>query len=91
MRGGDKLRIWPAYFNTDYSRGQGRRVSRNIAIRDPKADAILKASEKLGLNPILKSGAYSKHPWRITGLVLVDKKGSKTKILRDIATQLRTK
>jgi signal recognition particle subunit SRP19 len=90
MRGRGKLRIWPAYFDIRYSRGEGRRVPRSIATRDPKIEEIEKAALKLGLKPILQpNAAYSKHPWRKTGLVLVSKKGSKTKVINMIAENLK--
>ena len=90
MRGKGKLRIWPAYFDVRYSRGEGRRVPRDKAIREPKIEDIEKAALKLGLKPILQPGtAYSKYPWRKTGVLLVDKKGSKTKVINMIAEELR--
>jgi signal recognition particle subunit SRP19 len=90
LRGKGKLRIWPAYFDVRYSRGEGRRVPRDKAIREPKIEDIEKAALKLGLKPILQPGtAYSKYPWRKTGVLLVDKKGSKTKVINMIAEELR--
>ncbi len=90
MRGRGKLRIWPVYFDSSYSRGEGRRVPRTKAVKDPKAEDVEKAAKRLGLNPILEPTAkYSKQPWRPVGVVLVDKKGSKTKIVKEIAEELR--
>jgi signal recognition particle subunit SRP19 len=90
LRGKGKLRIWPVYFDTNYSRGEGRRVPRSKAVRDPKAEDIEKAAKRLGLNPILEPAAtYSKHPWKPIGVVLVDKKGSKTWVINGIAEELK--
>ena len=46
------------------------------------------AAEKLNLNPVLRQATYSKAPWQQSGVVLVEKKKSKTKIIRDIAEVL---
>jgi signal recognition particle subunit SRP19 len=90
LRGRGKLRIWPVYFDASYSRGEGRRVPRAKALKDPKAEEVEEAARRLGLNPILEPAArYSKHPWRPVGVVLVDKKGSKTQIINDIAEELK--
>lgn len=90
MRGRGKLRIWPVYFDSSYSRGEGRRVPRSKAVKDTNAEEIEKAARRLGLNPILEPAArYSKQPWRPVGVVLVDKKGSKTRIIKEIAEELR--
>jgi len=90
LRGRGKLRVWPVYFDASVSRGEGRRVPRSKAVRDPKAEDIEKAAKKLGLNPILEPAAtYSKQPWRPVGVVLVDKKGHKTRIINDIAEEMK--
>lgn len=90
LRGRGKLRIWPAYFDIRYTRSEGRRVPRDKAIRDPKIEDIEKAAMKLGLKPILKPGAaYSKYPWRKTGVILVDKKGPKINVINLIAEELQ--
>ncbi len=90
MRGRGKLRIWPTYFDIRYSRSEGRRVPRDKAIRDPKIEDIEKVALKLGLKPVLKLGAaYSKYPWKKTGMLLVDKKGSKVEVINMIAEELQ--
>lgn len=90
MRGKGKLRIWPAYFDVRYSRSEGRRVPRDKAVRDPSIEDVEKAAVKLGLKPILQPGlAYSKYPWRKTGVILVDKRGSKGEVLYMIAEALK--
>jgi len=90
LRRRGKLRIWPVYFDASFSRGEGRRVPRSRAVKDPKAEDVEKAAMRLGLNPILEPTAkYSKQPRRPVGLVLVDKRGSKTKIIKEIAEELR--
>ena len=90
LRGKGKLRIWPVYFDVRCSRSEGRRVPRNQAVRDPKIEDIEKAVLKLGLKPILQIGAaYCKYPWRKTGVLLVDKKGAKTDVIKKIAVELR--
>jgi len=90
LRGKGKLRIWPAYFDIKYSRSKGRRIPREKAVRDPKIEDIEKAALKLGLKPVLQPGkAYSKYPWKRTGVILVDKKGSKVDVINMIAEELR--
>jgi signal recognition particle subunit SEC65 len=50
----------------------------------------MKAAEDLDLKPILNpDSAYSKYPWRKTGYVLVDKKNSKSEILKNLAHKIK--
>lgn len=90
MRRRDKQVLWPAYFDADHTRRQGRRVPKNLALREVKAEEILQAALDLGLNPDLLAGAvHSRHPWRRRGAVLVDKRGLKTRVVEDIARGIR--
>ena len=90
MRGKGKLRLWPAYFDADCTRKQGRRVTKTQATRGPTSEAIEKAAQKLALNPIVEPGqSYSKQPWAKTGMVLVDKKMKKTETINKVAAELK--
>jgi signal recognition particle subunit SRP19 len=90
LRRKGRLTLWPAYFDNFYSRRQGRRVPKQMALRGVKVEEILQATEDLVLNPILSPReAYSKHPWLKTGSVHVDKTGPKTAVLKDLAQQIR--
>lgn len=90
MRGKGKLRLWPAYFDADRTRNQGRRVTKTQATREPTPDAIERAAQRLALNPIVEPGlAYSKQPGAKTGVVLVDKKMKKTETINKVAAELK--
>lgn len=85
MRGKRKIRLWPTYFDIRMSRNKGRRVPKTKAVKSPEASKILEAAKRLGLNPIIEQAAYPKQHWIKTGVIIVDKVGSKTKIIKDIA------
>lgn len=86
LRGRGKIVVWPVYLDSGYSRGEGRRVPRNLAVRGVRAEEVFQAAEDLGLNPVLKAAAsYPKHPWQREGSVLVDDNAPKTEILRSLA------
>jgi len=81
----DKYVLWPAYFDRRRSRGDGRRVAKDIAVPNASADEIVKAAKKLGLNPVKENKAYPGRWWKREGQVLVDKKEKKTEIIRKVA------
>ena len=90
MRSKGKLILWPVYFDSAYSRNQGRRVSKNLSMRGVKADEVFRAADDLGLNPILEPGAsYPKNPGLQTGLVRIDIGGTKTGVLKDLVQGIR--
>jgi len=92
MKGKGKIVVWPSYFDADLSWGEGRRVAKDLAVRQPKAEDILAAAEEAGLKPVLESGAsHPSRPWIVTGLILVEAGKSKHEILKEIASKMRRK
>jgi len=89
MRKQDKAIIWPAYFDQAKTRKNGRRVPKNMAVQSPKILEIQEAAQKLGLRlEVMAEKGYPKTPWAKTGILLVEKKGSKEQVINRIAKQL---
>ncbi len=89
MRKQDKILLWPAYFDSNKTRLQGRRVPKSLAIASPKLEEIQNATKSIGLQPnVVLDVKYPKRPWQKTGYILIPKKGSKTQIIRKIAREL---
>jgi signal recognition particle subunit SRP19 len=89
MRKLDKAIIWPIYFDTSKTRKEGRRVSKNFAVQSPKIDEIKLAADKLGLeNEVNLNAHFPKNHWSKTGMLLVEKKEAKEKIIQKLAKQL---
>jgi signal recognition particle subunit SRP19 len=86
-----RLVFWPAYFESNNTRGEGRRVPKAQAIRSVSIGELYRAAEELELNPELKpSSAYTKKPWDRTGSVIVNKAKSKTLTTTEIASRIRS-
>jgi signal recognition particle subunit SRP19 len=89
MRKLDKAIIWPIYFDTNRTRKEGRRVSKNLAVQSPKIDELKQAADKLGLkNEINIEAHFPRIHWAKTGMLLVEKKEAKQAIIQKIAKQL---
>jgi signal recognition particle subunit SRP19 len=89
MRKLDKAIIWPIYFDSSKSRKEGRRVPKNLAVQSPKIDELKQAADKLSLkNEVNLDAHFSKMPWIKTGMLLIEKKEAKEKIIQKIAKQL---
>lgn len=90
-RDDNKLVLWPVYFDRDEPR-PWRRVPKDLAIEAPTAEAIADAAAKLRLRPVLEKGiAHPMRWWRHDGRVLVDVRGSKSVLVRQIAELLASK
>jgi len=91
MRKQEKYIIWPVYFDQNKSRSHGRKVPKNQSQPTPKLEEIQKAAQKLGLQPELKPNlAHPAQPGLKTGMLLINKKGSKQENLRRIAKEIAT-
>jgi signal recognition particle subunit SRP19 len=89
MRKQDKVIIWPVYFDQTKTRKEGRRVSKSLAVQYPKIVEVKMAVERLGLkHEFAPEAGYPKTPWLKTGMIMVEKKGSKEQVIRKIANQL---
>ncbi len=89
MRKLDKVIIWPVYFDSSKARKNGRRVPKNLAVQLPKITEVKDAADRLGLKSEVKLEAhYPRTPWATTGMLLVEKKEAKEKIIQKIAKQL---
>lgn len=84
-----KLVIWPVYLDATKSRGEGRLLSMKDAVKSPVLREIEKASLELGLVPVVESDKVHPKSWWVTsGRVLVDKKGPKSVITKQIAQKI---
>jgi signal recognition particle subunit SRP19 len=84
--------IWPAYFDIDRSRAEGRAVPKSLAVEAPTAEEIFEVCTWLKLSPVLED--KKKMPgsvWTRPGRVLIKKEGTKVQALRGIAASLQRK
>jgi len=89
MRKQNKLILWPAYFDANKTRLQGRRIHKGLAVPSPRLEELQKAAEKCGLQPEVVAEVKHPHvPWQKTGLISVPKSASKTHIIRRVAKEL---
>jgi signal recognition particle subunit SRP19 len=89
MRKLDKAIIWPIYFDSSKTRKEGRRVPKNLTVQSPKVMELKEAADKLGLqNQVNLEAHFPKMPWVKSGMLLVEKKEAKEKIIQQIAKQL---
>ncbi len=84
-----RIVIYPQYIDSRKSRSEGRKIPLSYAVPSPKVEEIVRAAEKLGLNPIVEESKYPREWWASEERVIVDKKDSKLKTLKLIAEKIR--
>jgi len=82
--------IWPAFLDADCSRSEGRRVSTDLAVRDPTVDEIAKATQQVGYDAVIEREKTYPREYEPRGRVLVKEAddASKTDLLGAVAAYL---
>ena len=82
--------LYPAYFDAERSRDDGRRVARKVAVNGPTVEEIAAAAGALGLKPKVEpESAHPSAPWRRDGRVLVRADYFKTSVVRKVAEKIK--
>ena len=86
---GKRVVLYPAYFDSRLSRGMGRRVPKELAVKDPRPEEIVAAARSLGLDAYIEPGRYPRVWWIWSERVVVEKKNySKTKLIKLISMKI---
>ena len=56
MRKRDGIIIWPAYFEKNFTRAEGRRIPRNLAAENVSIDILREAAESTGIEYVVEGG-----------------------------------
>lgn len=63
--------IWPAYFDADLTRSEGRRVSVDLAVPDPTVEEIAQAVQQVGYDAVIERDKTYSREYYPRGRVLV--------------------
>jgi len=63
--------LWPAYFDADLSRGEGRRVPADLAVSEPTVDEVAEAVGQVGYEAVIERAASYPREYAARGRVLV--------------------
>jgi len=86
---GNKCIVWPTYFDSSKTRGEGRKIPKRLALESPRLEEVIEAANALKLNP--KPNWEAKYPrswWQKSGYVILDKPLPKSKILNLLAEKM---
>lgn len=87
-----KTIIWPIYINSNHSRGEGRKLSLEESVSEPKIREIGQTLKKLKMTYVLEHNKhYPRCWWEKSGRITVEHDGTKTKLelLRAIASNIK--
>ena len=84
------ITIWPQYLNENLSLKEGRKISKEDAVKDPSMNEIEKALKRLGLSyNIDKERAYPGKWYEKSGRALVEWEGTKLELIREVSMKIK--
>ena len=86
-----KTIIWPTYINSEHSRGEGRKLSLEESVEEPKIREISQSLKKLKIQYVVEHNkSYPGSWWEKSGRVVVEQEDmTKLELLRVIAKNIK--
>ena len=84
------ITIWPEYINKELSLNEGRKVSKEIAVKNPSINDIERALKRMGLKySMQKEKSYPGKWYDKSGRVLVEWEGTKLELLKEVSLKIK--
>ncbi|MDL2271041.1 signal recognition particle subunit SRP19/SEC65 family protein [Methanobrevibacter sp. OttesenSCG-928-I08] len=81
--------IWPEYFNKNLSLSEGRKIPKEIAIKNPTINEITNALRKLKIQfTVEKDKSYPGKWYEHNGRIIVETDKNKLELLEEIAQKM---
>jgi signal recognition particle subunit SRP19 len=83
--------VWPVYIDSNYSRGNGRKLALEYCVDDPKIREINFAAKKLKLDHKMEGGSsYPGSWWERSGRVIINRENvTKLELLKNISKMIK--
>lgn len=84
------ITIWPQYLDENLSLKEGRKISKEDAVKQPTINEIERALKRLNLQYSLqKENAYPGKWYEKSGRVLVEWEGTKLELIRTVSSEIK--
>lgn len=85
------ITIWPQYIDKNLTLKQGRKISKEDAVKEPSLSDIERAVKRLGLQyNIQKEFSYPGKWYEKSGRILVEWQGTKLELLREVSSEIKS-
>ncbi|MEM2855524.1 MAG: signal recognition particle subunit SRP19/SEC65 family protein [Candidatus Nitrosocaldaceae archaeon] len=91
MKDYEHIIIWLDYFDKNSSRKQGRRVSKELSVFEPKIEELINAAKNLGYKEITNNtnARYPKRWYERSAYIMIEKDDNKELIIRELAKEIK--
>ena len=85
-----EVMIWPIYLDADKSLNEGRKISKEYAISEPRIKEIEKAAQKLKYKYTLEEDkSYPGEWYNNSGRIIIESDDSKKEILMNLSASIK--
>ena len=93
MKRGERMKdvmIWPIYLDADKSLNEGRKISKEYAISEPRIREIIKATQKLRYKYLAEEDkSYPGEWYNKSGRVIISSENNKKEILINLSNTIK--
>lgn len=84
------ITVWPQYLDKNLSLNEGRKVSKELTVKEPTIAEIERALKRMGLKySTQKERSYPGKWYDQSGRILVEWEGKKLELLKEIGLKLK--
>ena len=84
------ITVWPQYLDKDLTLKQGRKVSKDLAVKEPTLNEIERALKRLGLTyETQREASYPGKWYEKSGRILVEWEGTKLELLKEVSLKIK--
>ena len=84
------ITIWPQYLDKNLSLKEGRKISKEDAVKEPTLSDIERALKRLGLTfNVQKEFSYPGKWYEKSGRILLEWEGTKLELIREISLKIK--
>ena len=80
--------LWLDYFNSVLSRGDGRRIRLDKAVKNPELQELIETARRLNYSPVGEEAFHPKRSFESSGYISIERKKPKGKVIEEIASIL---
>ena len=82
--------IWPQYLDEKLTLNEGRKISKEDAVKEPTLSDVERAVKRLGLKyNIQKDASYPGKWYEKSGRILVEWEGTKLELIREVSAEIK--
>ena len=84
------ITVWPQYLNKNLTINEGRKISKDDAVKDPTLSELERAAKRLGLKySVNPEVSYPGKWYEKSGRILIEWDATKLELIRELSSEIK--